>query len=131
MELCLGGGDYPDGPLQQHEAVRCVLYERARLRHRRGEPSLDDPTYIELERDGAWLISSSHRGDGLFGQAVVVTSDDVDSLFRKFRSRGLVTPGNPDVPELVHEGPIEQTWGSRELYVDDPDGNTLRFVQYR
>jgi hypothetical protein len=30
---------------------------------------------------------------------------------------------------LVHEGPIEQTWGTREFYVDDPDGNTLRFTQ--
>ena len=96
-----------------------------------GEASLDDPTYIELKRDGGWLILSSHGGDGVFGQAVVVTTDDVDSLFRKFRSRGLKTPGNPDAPQLVHEGPIDQTWGSRELYVDDPDGNTLRFVQYR
>lgn len=71
------------------------------------------------------------RGDGVFGQAVVVTTDDPDGLFRKFRSRGLVTPGNPDAPEMVHEGPIDQTWGSREFYVDDPDGNTLRFVHYR
>jgi hypothetical protein len=29
----------------------------------------------------------------------------------------------------VHEGPLDQTWGTREFYVDDPDGNTIRFVQ--
>jgi hypothetical protein len=44
------------------------------------------------------------------------------------RARGLVTPGNPEAPTMVHEGPIDQTWGTREFYVDDPDGNTLRFV---
>lgn len=30
---------------------------------------------------------------------------------------------------MVHEGPIDQSWGTREFYVDDPDGNTLRFTQ--
>ena len=96
-----------------------------------GESTLDDPTYIELKRGDDWLILSSHRGDGVFGQAIVVTTDDVDGLFRTFRARGLQTPGNPDAPTLVHEGPIDQTWGTRELYVDDPDGNTLRFVQQK
>lgn len=36
---------------------------------------------------------------------------------------------NPDAPVEVHEGPLNQTWGTREFYVDDPDGNTLRFMQ--
>jgi hypothetical protein len=36
----------------------------------------------------------------------------------------------PEAPQLVHEGPVDQTWGTREFYVDDPDGNTLRFVQH-
>lgn len=39
------------------------------------------------------------------------------------------SPGNPDSPQGVHEGPINQSWGTREFYVDDPDGNTLRFTQ--
>jgi len=29
----------------------------------------------------------------------------------------------------VHEGPIDQSWGGREFYVDDPDHNKLRFTQ--
>jgi hypothetical protein len=53
----------------------------------------------------------------------------VAALFRKFRERGLATPGNPDAPRMVHEGPIDQSWGTREFYVADPDGNTLRFTQ--
>jgi catechol 2,3-dioxygenase-like lactoylglutathione lyase family enzyme len=95
------------------------------------EYDLDDPGAISLGRDGAELCLSSHRGDGEYGQAIVVTTDDVDALFRTFRARGLRTPGNPDAPQAVHEGPIDQTWGTREFYVDDPDGNTLRFTQFR
>jgi catechol 2,3-dioxygenase-like lactoylglutathione lyase family enzyme len=94
-----------------------------------GDDDLADPSFSVLARDGHQLWLSSHRGDGVFGQAVVITADDVDTLFRKFRSRGLSTPGDPDAPQEVHEGPIDQSWGTREFYVDDPDGNTLRFTQ--
>jgi catechol 2,3-dioxygenase-like lactoylglutathione lyase family enzyme len=94
-----------------------------------GDDELTDPSVSVLSRDGSHLILSSHRGDGAFGQAIVVTTEDVDTLFGMFRERGLVTPGNPVTPEHVHEGPIDQTWGTREFYVDDPDSNTLRFTQ--
>jgi catechol 2,3-dioxygenase-like lactoylglutathione lyase family enzyme len=94
-----------------------------------GDDDLGDPSFSILSRDGDQLILSSHRGDGAFGQAVVITTDNVDALFRKFRERGLCTPGNSDAPTMVHEGPIDQSWGTREFYVDDPDGNTLRFTQ--
>lgn len=97
--------------------------------HVDGDGDLGDPSFSVLARDGDRLFLSSHTGDGEFGQAVVVTTDDVDALFRRFRERGLRTPGDPDAPEEVHEGPIDQSWGTRELYVDDPDGNTLRFTQ--
>jgi catechol 2,3-dioxygenase-like lactoylglutathione lyase family enzyme len=88
-----------------------------------------DPTVSVLMRGGSLMVLSSHGGDGNFGQAIVVVTDNVDALFRRFRTRGLKTPGNPDAPGEVHEGPINQSWGTRELYVDDPDGNTLRFVE--
>ena len=94
-----------------------------------GDDSLDDPSFSVVSRDGDQLFLSSHRGDGAFGTVVVVMTDNVDALFRKYRARGLQTPGNPDVPQQVHEGPIDQSWGTREFYVDDPDGNTLRFTQ--
>jgi catechol 2,3-dioxygenase-like lactoylglutathione lyase family enzyme len=93
------------------------------------DPDPVDPSFSVLSRNGDRLLLSSHTGDGEFGQVIVVTTDDVDALFRKFRTRGLRTPGNPDSPQQVHEGPIDQTWGTREFYVDDPDGNTLRFTQ--
>jgi hypothetical protein len=71
---------------------------------------LADPSFSVLSRDGDRLLLSSHRGDGAFGQAIVITTNNVDELFRTFRERGLRTPGNPDAPEKVHEGPIAQSW---------------------
>lgn len=97
--------------------------------HIGGDDSLADPSFSVLSRDGDQLFLSSHSGDGTFGQAVAITTTSVDALFHKLRSRGLRTPGNPDTPQEVHEGPIDQTWGTREFYVNDPDGNTLRFIQ--
>ena len=94
-----------------------------------GDDVLSDPSFSVLRREGDSLFLSSHRGDGAFGQAIAVLVGDVDGVFRKFRTRGLKTPGNPDAPKHVHEGPIDQSWGTREFYVDDPDGNTLRFTQ--
>jgi catechol 2,3-dioxygenase-like lactoylglutathione lyase family enzyme len=95
--------------------------------HVDGDDDLADPSFSVLARDGDRLFLSSHRGDGEFGQAVVIITENLDALFRRFRERGLRTPGNPSSP--VHEAPIDQTWGTREFYVDDPDGNTLRFTQ--
>lgn len=94
-----------------------------------GDDDQSDPSFSMLMREGDSLILSSHRGDGTFGQAMVVQTDDIEALFRNFRTRGLRTPGNPDAPKEVHEGPIDQSWGTREFYVKDPDGNTLRFTQ--
>jgi uncharacterized glyoxalase superfamily protein PhnB len=64
-------------------------------------------------------------GDGAFGCAINVEVDDVDALFATYVARGLDPSHHPDSP--VHQGPTDQTWGTRELYVTDPDGNTLRF----
>jgi catechol 2,3-dioxygenase-like lactoylglutathione lyase family enzyme len=86
-----------------------------------------DPAFALIAREpDDELCLSSYAGDGTFGQALLVTTDDVDSLFHKLKKRGLVPPER-DSP--VHHGPTDQTWGTREFYVDDPDGNTLRFTQ--
>ena len=95
-----------------------------------GDGRTDDPAFAVLARGVDYLVLSSHAGDGAFGQAVVVTTDDVDADFRHFRARGLSAldaAAAADSP--VHAAPLEQTWGTREWYVTDPDGHTLRFVQ--
>jgi catechol 2,3-dioxygenase-like lactoylglutathione lyase family enzyme len=93
-----------------------------------GDEHSEDPAYRVLARRGDYVILSSHQGDSRPGQAIVVTSDDVDADWRQFRVRGLVS-AKPAEESPVHAGPLEQTWGTREFYADDPDGNTLRFTQ--
>ena len=93
---------------------------------RADDDDLVDPAFVILRRAGDTLFLSSHSGDGVFGQHVVVIVEDVDALFQKFLTRGLVPPQR-DSP--VHHGPTDQTWGTREFYVDDPDGNTVVFAQ--
>lgn len=90
-------------------------------------PDLDDPGFNVLTREGSTIFLSSHSGDGECGQALVVFTRDLDALFRTLRERGLQAPGRRESP--VHEAPIDQSWGTREFYVDDPDGNTLRFTE--
>jgi catechol 2,3-dioxygenase-like lactoylglutathione lyase family enzyme len=80
---------------------------------------------LELASDGAEL-QLSHEGH--FATPVNIflqTADEVDALFAKYISRGLDISGKKESP--VHQGPLDQTWGNREFYVNDPDGNTLRF----
>jgi catechol 2,3-dioxygenase-like lactoylglutathione lyase family enzyme len=94
---------------------------------RRDWSELTDPGFAWLTRAGDVLHLSSHRGDGAVGQAVVIEVTGIDALFKALLSRGLRTPASPDSP--VHDGPLDQSWGTREFYVDDPDGNTLRFTE--
>jgi len=55
--------------------------------------------------------------------------DDVDERFSAFWARGLVVPSRPESP--VHEGPLDQSWDTREVYIDDPSGNSLVYQQSR
>lgn len=89
-------------------------------------PDLGDPAMSLLLRDGHELHLSSHRGDGTLCQAMVVLCSHIDALFMKYRERGLDPSGHIKSP--VHLGPVDQTRGTREFYVEDPSGNTLRFV---
>lgn len=76
-----------------------------------------DPCYMGVMREGVELHLSSHAGDSAAGSAVNIRAIDVDELHREFVGRG--------VP--IQVGPVDQTWGLREMYVRDPDGNSIRF----
>ena len=93
---------------------------------RADEGDVNDPAFTVLRRAGDTIFLSSHTGDGVFGNHVTVVTEDVDALFKKFLARGLILPER-DSP--IHHGPTEQTWGTREFMVDDPDGNSVVFAQ--
>jgi uncharacterized glyoxalase superfamily protein PhnB len=76
-----------------------------------------EPCYMGLSRDGAILHLSSHAGDGVTGGVVFFVTDDVDALHAEFVAKNV----------RIHIAPVDQTWGLRELYVRDPDGNSVRF----
>jgi len=77
-----------------------------------------DPCYMGLRREKAWIHLSSFSGDGVAGGVVFLLVDDVDVLFREFTTNNVAI----DLP------PTNQTWGNREMYLKDADGNSLRFV---
>jgi uncharacterized glyoxalase superfamily protein PhnB len=80
-----------------------------------------DPCYMGLTRDGVELHVSSFSGDGVSGGVVFLIVDDVDALYAQLLAK--------DVP--IDLKPTEQSWGNREMYVKDADGNSLRFVHCR
>src|SRR5687768_15343569 len=79
---------------------------------------------VDLVQGDAQLMLT--ETDGTFGISVYVYVEDVDALFKKCIQRGLIIPRTENSP--VHESPVDQTWGMREFYVTDADGNTLRFA---
>ena len=85
----------------------------------RPNQSRPDPCYMGVVRDGVWLHLSSFSGDGVSGGVAYVGVDDVDLLHRELVGRG--------VP--IDTGPVDQTWGNREMYVRDADHNSIRFIQ--
>ena len=82
------------------------------------DPSRSDPCYMGVQRDGVRLHLSSFSGDGVYGSVAFIAVDNVDKLYREYTERA--------VP--IAMTPTDQTWGNREMYVKDPDGNSLRFI---
>jgi catechol 2,3-dioxygenase-like lactoylglutathione lyase family enzyme len=78
-----------------------------------------DPCYMGFSRDEARFHASSFSGDGGPRGVIYLLVDAVDPI-----SAELIAKGVP-----IDTGPINQDWGNREMYVKDPDGNTIRFTQ--
>ena len=75
------------------------------------------PIFVQVTRDGLSLFLTEHTGDCEVGGAAFLIVDDVDALFGEIRSRGIAAQAPEDTP-----------WGTREMGVKDPDGNSLRFA---
>jgi catechol 2,3-dioxygenase-like lactoylglutathione lyase family enzyme len=81
--------------------------------------SKPDPCYMGLSRDGVWLHLSSFSGDGRSGGVANLIVEDVDALHAELVAKGV----------RIDTGPVDQTWGTREMYVKDEDGNSIRFIE--
>ena len=81
----------------------------------RHEPNL--PVFARLSREGQSIFLTEHEGDCQVGGAVYFWVPNVDACYGSFNAGGHVhTPP-----------PFDTAWGTRELKVVDPDGNTLTF----
>ena len=80
-----------------------------------------DPCYIGVSRDGVWLHLSSFSGDGVAAGGVNLLVEDVDVLHAEFVAKGVRSAVEP----------VDQTWGTRKMYVKDADGNCVRFMAAR
>lgn len=96
--------------------ARCMGFQLEFAHRPEGVDS--DPCYLGMSRDGVWINLSSFSGDGVAGGIVNLMVDSVDNLYDEFKAK------NVDVATP----PVDQTWGSREMYVKDADGNCLRFI---
>ena len=81
---------------------------------------------VSVVNGDAELQLSILRGDQKTAIAVNLAVKNVDALCKKYLERGLPPHNDPESP--VHNSPLDQTWGTREWYVNDPSGNTLRFI---
>jgi len=89
-----------------------------RFAYRPDEPKAD-PCYMGLERDGVVFHISSFRGDGVSGGVATFIVDDLDGLHAELAARRVA----------IDVEPVNQSWDNREMYVRDPDGNSVRFLQ--
>ena len=84
----------------------------------RSDETKPDPCYMGLARDGVKLHASSFPGDGVSGGVVFLLVEDVDGLHAELAAKGVA----------IDLEPMDQSWGNREMYVKDSDGNSIRFV---
>jgi catechol 2,3-dioxygenase-like lactoylglutathione lyase family enzyme len=84
----------------------------------RADETKPDPCYMGLSRDRIWIHVSSFSGDGVSGGVVNFLVEDVDALHAELVAKGV----------KISVEPVDQTWGTREMYVRDPDNNSIRFI---
>jgi catechol 2,3-dioxygenase-like lactoylglutathione lyase family enzyme len=84
-----------------------------------------DDWVIDLICGEAELMITKLEGDQKKNINVYIRVEDIDTRWNLYLDRGHRPMGAPNSP--VHDGPIDQTWGMREFYINDPSGNTLRF----
>jgi uncharacterized glyoxalase superfamily protein PhnB len=103
------------------EAFYCGCLGFRLLSSWRPDETKDDPRYMTLSRDEAYLHVHSFQVGPAGATAAYVFVDDVDSLYAELMSNGVSVSGPP----------IDQEWGTREIAVRDADRNVITFGQKR
>jgi uncharacterized glyoxalase superfamily protein PhnB len=78
------------------------------------------PLYMQVSRGACVLHLSEHHGDGTPGTAIRVRVDELEAYFEELEAR----PYKNYRPSLQ-----DQSWGAREMAVQDGSGNKLIFYR--
>ena len=100
------------------EDYYCKILGFTKLFAYRPDPNKSDPCYLGVARDGVCLHLHSFKPERAGRTDAFLYVEDVDQLYAELSARGALCP----LP------PTDQTWGTRETHVRDPDGNTLVFA---
>ena len=100
------------------EDYYCKILGFEKLFAYRPDPSRSDPCYLGVARDGVVLHLHSFKPERAGMTDAFLYVDDVDGLYAEVMARGAT----------IHMPPTDQTWGTRELGIRDPDGNVLVFA---
>ena len=84
-------------------------------------------SYAVLSRDGEEFHLQQDANAPGYRHSAIIRVDDADQAFLALKDRGYRPPDRPESP--VHCAPVNQSWGTREFYVDDPSGNTICFAE--
>lgn len=77
-----------------------------------------DPRYVGVARDGVWIHLQSYKPERAGHTDVFLWVTDVDAIHDEVSARGAT----------IQLPPTDQTWGTRETGIRDPDGNVLIFA---
>jgi uncharacterized glyoxalase superfamily protein PhnB len=84
----------------------------------RPDPAKAEPCYLGVQRDGVVLHLQSFKRERAGMTDAFLYVSDVDQLFAELSARGA----------MCQLPPTDQTWGTREIGIRDPDGNVLVFA---
>ena len=109
--------------LHVQDMTAAIAFYRNRLGFEVMSDARNEPNgpagYAVLGRDDVGLHLSSYSGDARPGGVAVIFVHAVDAVWRELKERGL----------SLEASPFDKSWGTREFYVRDPDGNQLRFTE--
>lgn len=89
------------------------------------DPLAFDSRHAVLKRGNQFMHLDSHaREEATFGAGFYVRVENIDELFERFTTNGLSISD-----QNLENGPINQSWGMREFWFEDPDRNRICFGQ--
>jgi uncharacterized glyoxalase superfamily protein PhnB len=100
------------------EAHYCKVLGFQKVFAYRPDQTKAEPCYMGVVRNGVTLHLQSFKPERAGLTDVFLYVADVDELFAEFSVRG----ADCQLP------PTNQTWGTREMGIRDPDGNVLVFA---